>query len=203
MSIIMKMRTFISGLLFVCTPLVWAAEQSPVGTHHLAHLHAQARGGDFTLASADGPVSSKSFRGKVQVIYFGYTFCPDACPTTLSALSQGLKQLSGAELSRIQAIFITLDPARDDAVRIRDYARYFHPTMLGLVGTEQELAVVARQYGVLYQKQKVNSAANYVVDHSSYLYVVGADGRLVESLPHGTPPVAIAGSLRAALHQKH
>jgi protein SCO1/2 len=169
------------------------------GTHGLAHQSGVATGGDFTLDSAAGPVTLKQFRGKVVVLYFGYTFCPDACPTTLAALGGAMKGMTPAEAAQIQPLFITLDPARDDAKRMAEYSRFFYPTMLGLIGSEAKVAAVARQYGVLFARQKVDSAANYVVDHSSFLYVVGTDGKLARSIPYGAVPLAIATALRAAL----
>jgi protein SCO1/2 len=172
------------------------------GSHGLARQSGVAKGGDFKLDSATGPVALKQFRGKVVVLYFGYTFCPDACPTTLSALGGAMKGLAPAETAQTQPLFITLDPARDDAKRMAEYSRFFYPTMLGLTGSEARIAAVAKQYGVLYAKQKVDSAANYVVDHSSLLYVVGVDGKLAGSIPYGAPPLEIATALRAALpHQ--
>ncbi len=169
------------------------------GTHGLAHETGVAKGGDFTLDSTAGPVALKQFRGKVVVLYFGYTFCPDACPTTLSALGGAMRSLTPADATQIQPLFITLDPARDDVKRMAEYSRFFYPTMLGLRGSEERLAAVAKQYGVLFAKQKVDSAANYVVDHSSFLYVVGTDGKLSRSVPYGAPPLEIAAALRAAL----
>lgn len=170
------------------------------GTHPLAHQAAPAAaGGDFTLRSADGPVSLRQFRGKVAVLYFGYTLCPDICPTTLSVLAQALGQLSPAERARVQPIVITLDPARDDAQRLATYARFFHPSMIGLTGADDRIAVVARQYGVLYGKQAVESASHYVVDHSSFLSIVGPDGRLLDRLAHGASATEILAALRAAL----
>jgi protein SCO1/2 len=169
------------------------------GTHGLATQTGIAKGGDFTLDSVTGPVALKQFRGKLVVIYFGYTFCPDACPTTLAALGAAMKSLTSAQTAQIQPLFITLDPARDDAKRMADYSRFFFPTMLGLIGSDAKIASVAKQYGVLFAKQKVDSAANYVVDHSSFLYVVDADGKLAERIPYGATPLEIATVLRAAL----
>ncbi|MGC2166372.1 MAG: SCO family protein [Gallionella sp.] len=169
------------------------------GTHSLANQSGNAVGGDFSLESTTGPVNLKQFRGKIVVLYFGYTFCPDACPTTLSALGEAMKGLTQEEAARVQPLFITLDPARDDANRMEEYSHFFYPSMLGLRGSDAELAVVAKQYGVLYAKQNVDSAANYVVDHSSLMYVVDVDGKLIRSIPYGTAPPEIEATLRAAL----
>ncbi len=194
-----RLGIFFTALLLVTTLCGNAAAHE--GTHGLAHKSGAAKGGDFTLDSLAGPVSLRQFRGKVVVLYFGYTSCPDACPTTLAALGAALKSMASTESARIQPVFITLDPARDDGKHMEEYSRFFYPTMLGLRGSDSRLAKVAKQYGVLYAKQKVDSAANYVVDHSSFLYVIGTDGKLVRSLPYGIPPKDIAVALRAALPQ--
>jgi len=173
------------------------------GTHHLARKSGVAQGGDFRLDSVSGPVELKQFRGKVTVLYFGYTFCPDACPTTLYALGEAMKGLKPEEKAQIQPLFITLDPARDDVKRLEEYSQYFYPGMLGLRGTDAQLAAVARKYGVLYARQKVDSAADYVVDHSSLLYVIDINGKLVQGVPYGSSPNEIVAALRAALPHTH
>jgi protein SCO1/2 len=193
-------RHFLNLLLAFCVSvngIALAASQE--GTHSMADMSVAATGGDFTLDSATGPVELKQFRGKVVVLYFGYTSCPDACPTTLSALGAAMRGLRQNEAAKVQPIFITLDPARDDAVHMQEYSRFFYPTLLGLRGSDEKLAAVAKQYGVLYAKQKVDSSANYVVDHSSLLYVIGVDGKLAHSVPYGASPNEIKASLRASL----
>ena len=193
-------RHFLNLLLAACvsiTGIATAATQE--FTHSMASMSGTATGGDFSLDSATGPVELKQFRGKVVVLYFGYTSCPDACPTTLSALGAAMRGLKPNEAAKVQPIFITLDPARDSAEHMQEYSRFFYPTLLGLRGSDEKVAVVARQYGVLYAKQKVDSSANYVVDHSSLLYVIGVDGKLARSVPYGASPTEIKAALRATL----
>lgn len=197
-------RNFAKFLFAACISMtIIGAAIADGGTHNLAGKIGAAKGGDFKLDSLSGPVELKQFRGKVTVLYFGYTICPDACPTTLYALGEAMRGLTPDEAAQIQPLFITLDPARDDVKRLDEYSRFFYPTMLGLRGSEARLAAVARQYGVLYAKQKVDSAANYVVDHSSFLYVIGANGKLVQSVPYGSSPPEIGAALRAALPHSH
>jgi protein SCO1 len=183
------------GLLFggllagICVQLL-------ADTHPSAEQAAgPVRGGNFTLHSASGPVSLRDFRGQVVAIYFGYTFCPDACPTALAALGSALKAMPAAQAARVQPIFISVDPGRDSAARMKEYAAFFHPRMSGLVGSESEVARVAKDYGVFYRAQKVGSAGGYVVDHSSFIYLVGRRGEFVKALPHGVTPQEIAAEL--------
>lgn len=157
-------------------------------------------GGDFTLQSAKGPVSLAEFRGKVVPIYFGYTSCPDVCPTNLALIGGALRALDADELDQVQPIFITVDPERDTPERVAEYAAYFHPKMIGLTGSPEEIAAVARQYGVAYMKvEDPNSAMAYTVDHSSRTYLMGKDGQLYALIPHAAPLQDIVAAIREAL----
>jgi len=158
------------------------------------------QGGDFTLQSADGPRSLHDFRGKVVLLYFGYTFCPDICPTTLTLIGQALSSLSPAQQAKIQGIFVTVDPARDTARKMKAYVRYFYPGLIGLTGNPQEIAAVARRYGVVYRKHEEKSGG-YLIDHSAFIYLIGRHGTLRRTLPHGVPAATIAAALRQLLRQ--
>ena len=191
-ALCLALAALLGWLAFVWQPGEPSAEPS-------TRAAALPAGGDFTLTSADGPVSLADFRGRVVVVYFGYTFCPDICPTSLTLLGEALKQLGADELARVSSVMITLDPERDSAEVLKIYAPFFHPTIVGLSGTPQEIARVAAQYGVRYTKQKADADGLYSVDHSAYTYLVGADGRLAARLQHGTPPEAIVQALRTLL----
>lgn len=157
-------------------------------------------GGDFTLTSDQGPVSLADLRGKVVPIYFGFTFCPDVCITSLSAMAAGLKQLTEAEQADIQPLFITIDPERDDPARVGEYARYFHPDFVGLTGSLEEITKVAKRHFVIFEKVPLDdSEMGYTMDHSSIVYVVGRDGIIKSLIHHGEKPEAIAKALREAL----
>ena len=160
-----------------------------------------AEGGDFTLDSANGPVSLKNYRGKLVLVYFGYTFCPDICPTSLAATAEGLKLLKPEEAARVAMIFISVDPERDTPARLKEYVEFFHPSMVGVTGKPEDLAEIAKRYGVFYAKQKVATAGNgYVVDHSADTYVVAPDGQLVGKIAHATPPNEVAAEIRKRLN---
>ena len=156
-------------------------------------------GGDFTLTSPDGPLNLSDLRGRVVVVYFGYTFCPDVCPTSLALLGQALSMLSADELARVASLMITLDPERDTTDVLKIYAPFFHPTIVGVTGTPEQIAKVAAQYGVRYMKQKPDADGLYAVDHSAFTYVVAPDGKLAAQLPHGSAPDEIVRILRAQL----
>ena len=156
-------------------------------------------GGDFTLQGADGPVSLSDYRGKVVVLYFGYTFCPDICPTSLSLLAQAFASLRRDELDRVRGLLISIDPERDTPEVLKIYAPFFHPNISGVGGTTQQIAQTAARYGARYAKQKADADGNYAVDHSAYTYIVGTDGRLAARLPHGSPPETIVAAIRPLL----
>lgn len=153
-------------------------------------------GGDFTLDSADGPVALATLRGRVVLIYFGYASCPDVCPTSLALIKAALQTLAPAELARVRVLFISVDPLRDTPAKLKQYAGYFHPNIVGVTGKAAEIGAVAVRYGASYAFTPVQSAVGYVVDHTSITSVVAPDGRLVEQLPHGTTTPEIVAAIR-------
>ncbi|WP_371324986.1 SCO family protein [Dechloromonas sp. ZY10] len=159
-------------------------------------------GGDFVLESATGPVDLRSFRGRLTLIYFGYTYCPDVCPTSLAATSEGLKRLRPEEAAKVAMLFVSVDPERDTPARLKEYAEFFHPGIVGVTGKPEELASIARRYGAFYARQAVATAGDgYVVDHTSDTYVVGPDGRLLGKIGHATPPDEVVTIIRNYLKQ--
>lgn len=162
---------------------------------------AMPEGGEFTLQSVDGPVALGDFRGKVVLLFFGYTYCPDICPTSLAATAEALKQLTPDELARVAVIFVSVDPKRDTPARLQEYAEFFHPAIVGVTGTPEEVAAVAQRYGVFYAEQKVATAGDgYVVDHSADIYVIAPDGKLAGRIAHATAPDRVAAVIRKYLN---
>ena len=139
---------------------------------------AVAIGGPFTLTDGAGKtVTDRSFRGKYMLVYFGYTFCPDVCPTTLTQVADALDKL-GARADQVQPLFITVDPARDTAPVVGQYAAAFGPRFDGLTGTAEQVAAVAKEYRVYYAPHRTGpNPGDYTMDHSSILYVMDPQGR--------------------------
>ena len=134
-------------------------------------------GGDFSLTGPEGKtVSLRDFRNKVVLIYFGYTFCPDDCPITLSNLKLIMLDL-GEKAKDVQVIFISIDPERDNYQKLKDYVPYFHPTFVGLTGSEADIAAVAKKFQTFYLKQKVESEAGYLMAHTDVVILVDQNGR--------------------------
>jgi len=158
-------------------------------------------GGDFTLQSADGPVTLSDYNGNATLIYIGYASCPDVCPTSLAVMSQGMKQLSEDLQQKTKGIFISVDPERDTLENLKKYSAYFHPNIVGVTGEREAIDNVVRQYGAFYKIVEMESSAmGYAVDHSSRFYLVGKDGRLVEALAHNSTPADIQAAVEKVLN---
>jgi protein SCO1 len=152
--------------------------------------------GHFTLMTPDGStVTDQNFRGKWLLIYFGYTFCPDLCPTALSDISVALQQL-GPMADKVQPLFITVDPERDTPQVIADYVGSFDRRLIGLRGTPEQTLAVAAAYHVYYATRKLGDNGEYTVDHSSFIYVINPQGQFVKLLTDGLPGHPMADELR-------
>jgi protein SCO1/2 len=198
---VIKKWVLVGAIALFASLLVWVTFLWQPGSPGIAGLTEAPKGGDFTLSSGQGSLSLHDLRGKVVLLYFGYTMCPDICPTSLAFTAQGLSQLDAKELEKVQMLFVTVDPERDTLARLKEYTTFFHPNIVGLTGTSGEISHVAKLYGASYAKQQVESAAGYVVDHTADTYVIAPDGSLYATLPHATPPGKVAEKVRAALKQ--
>jgi cytochrome oxidase Cu insertion factor (SCO1/SenC/PrrC family) len=156
-----------------------------------------AIGGPFTLVSANGQhVSNQTYRGKWVLIYFGYTFCPDACPTALSNISVALEKL-GSDASKLQPLFVTVDPQRDTREVMSDYLKSFDPRILGLTGTEDQIDIVIREFHLYVKQEKSDGDGDsYLVSHSSYIYLMNPQGKFVNVIQGAADGDAIAVWLR-------
>jgi protein SCO1/2 len=140
-------------------------------------------GGPFSLTDGDGKrVTDRDLRGKYVLIYFGYTFCPDVCPTTLNQVAEAMDRL-GPRADRVQPVFITIDPRRDTPPVMKQYVASFGPRIMGLTGTEAEIAAVAKEFRVYYAPHRTGDGPNdYTMDHSSVLYLLDPDGKFISPL---------------------
>ena len=158
-----------------------------------------AFGHDFRLTDHNGkPRTLADFRGKVVVIFFGYTQCPDVCPTTLSDLAATLQKL-GPDANRVQVLFVTIDPERDTAELLSQYVPAFNPTFLGLYGDAAATAATAREFKVLYQKQPGSTPGSYSMDHSAGTFIFDPQGRLRLYVTHGQGPELYAHDIHELL----
>jgi protein SCO1/2 len=160
-------------------------------------------GGPFTLSTPDGTtVTDRTYRGKWLLVYFGYTFCPTSCPTTLLAITAALEEL-GQDAAQVQPLFITVDPQRDTPKAMRQYIESFDPRIVGLTGTPQQIAAAAQEYGAYYVRHSTGAGPDdYVVDHSTYLYLMNPLGKFVRAFDSDTSGDRIAAALRALIAQE-
>lgn len=152
-------------------------------------------GGPFALVDQDGrEVTQVDYAGRWMLVYFGYTYCPDVCPTELGAMAAAM-DLLGPRAERVAPVFITIDPERDTPETLRAYVAQFHPRLQGLTGTPEATGAVARRYRVYHAQARRQGDTPYLVDHSSFIYLVGPDGRVRTLFRPQTPPEAMAASM--------
>ena len=156
-------------------------------------------GGPFQLTDQDGnTVTDQTYQGKLKLIYFGFTFCPDACPTALGVMSAALDKLDVAA-DRVVPMLITVDPERDTPAVLKDYVSNFHPRMVGLTGTPEQIAQVAKAYRVYYQKVPGSAPDEYLMDHMLLIYLMDGDNKFVDSFGPNETPDQIADEIRKHL----
>jgi len=156
-------------------------------------------GGPFQLVDQHGAMrTDQDFRGSYMLMYFGFTYCPDTCPTALLKIANALEELDVAKAERIVPVFISVDPERDTPDVLRSYAGHFHPRLVALSGTPKELERLGRAYGVFFAKVPTGPPGEYLMDHTSFVYLIGPDGKYIEHFESD----ASVGDLVAAL-QRH
>ncbi len=186
---------------------LWAAPLAlvgiGVGTSGWMLLRSPARaagiGGPFTLTDGDGKtVTDADFRGKWTLVYFGYTHCPDACPTALQDMANALDMLDPAQRKSVEIVFVTVDGDRDTPAVMKDYVSNFNAPIVALTGSPEQIAGAAKAYRVYYAKHP-SADGGYEMDHSSVIYVMNPNGDFVTNFTHETPPARIAEKLRTLL----
>ena len=182
--------------------LLWpptAAEPSAAALMDAVMWNKEQIGGPFALIDQDGrPRSDADFRGKLLLVYFGYTYCTDICPTDLQAISTTIDKLGPAGES-VQPLFITVDPEHDTPEVIKLYVTLFHPRLVGLTGSAKQIKTVARAYKVYFAKNEPSKKSDPVIDHSGFVFLVGRDGKYLGFFPPGTSADRMIDSLRPQL----
>ena len=186
----MRRREFLASLTALLLPQALAAAQiiaPPEGTS----LH-------FALTATDGAaVTEQNFRGKWLVVYFGYTFCPDVCPTTMMEIAGALKTL-GSRAEAVRGLFVTVDPQRDAPSVLSEYLKSFDPRLIGLTGTAAQIKTAARDFHVFYERNDTDDG-NYTYDHSAFIYLIDPDGRFAKTIAGDVGSDAIADTLSALM----
>jgi len=151
-------------------------------------------GGPFTLTDHNGNTfTEQNLLGRYSLVFFGYTFCPDVCPTTLTDLGETMNLL-GEEGEKVKTVFISVDPERDNPEDLKEYVAYFHPNVVGLTGTPEQVAKVAKAYRIYYSREKTENTTDddYTLSHSSIVYLMGPNGKFLTHFSYGTDSTKIA-----------
>lgn len=193
------------AMITVAVALLWRHELGPPSAPRVTLEPAGAAGpnigGSFTLVDHNGKtVTAADFRGRFMLMYFGYTYCPDVCPTTLTTMTDAIDILDGDGES-VVPVFITVDPERDTPEHLKMYVNYFHPRLVGLTGTAQSVAAAAKAYRIYYAKAPQDGAAedDYLMDHLSFVFLMGPDGAFRAHFENGISPEAMAKRIREYL----
>jgi cytochrome oxidase Cu insertion factor (SCO1/SenC/PrrC family) len=185
------------GVLVLAAVVLLGVRWLGPGSEPAAALTEVPIGGPFTLTDQNGRrVSDEEFRGRLMLVYFGYTFCPDMCPLGLTTIADAIDVLPPELQDQVVPVFITVDPARDTPAVLRDYVPQFSPRLVGLTGSEAEIAGALRAYRVYASKSDAKAAdGGYLVDHSTFTYLMGRNGKYLTHFGHGTTPEEMAKSI--------
>ena len=196
----MNKRTFIFVLLiFLSITASLAYYLSVRLADNSSDIYANV-GGDFTLRSELRPVALSDFQGKVVLLFFGFTSCPDYCPTELARIASAIKKLSENERNQTQVLFVTIDPERDSIEKVSLYTKFFHENILGLVGTPEEVRKVADKYFVFYEIIKDSgSDIAYTIDHTLTTFLIARNGRVKKLIDKHWTSTQLAEAVRVAL----
>lgn len=192
--------TWIVCVLLVIGLLAWGGTNFVTITPKHTSSGEALIGGDFTLVDGQGkPVHATDFRGRYMLVYFGFTHCPDICPTGLLTMQNALEKL-GSKADRIAPIFITVDPERDTPKVMRNYVKHFGGRIIGLTGSLDQVKVATEAYKVYFSKvDDDKSALGYMVDHSAYFYLMGPDGKYIAHFPHNVSEQVLTEQLNSRI----
>ena len=198
-NIIDNVKTILAASLLTLVASCNPAPDGSVSTAAEPPLAGAKIGGSFTLTNQDGVrISDKQFDGQYRIIYFGYSYCPDVCPVDLANIMLGLKlaeKENPALSKKVQPIFISVDPGRDTPAVLKQYVSAFHPRLIGLTGSPDEIDAVAKKYLIIYDIRKDQGSSEYLVDHSRQAYLFGPEGEPLALLPFDGTPQQVADEI--------
>ena len=174
--------------------------RSPAEIMDILMWNREPVGGPFELIDHSGRTrTEQDFRGRLMLVYFGFTYCPDVCPTDLQAIGLAVDKL-GADSANVQPLFVTVDPERDTPAHLAEYVKLFHPRLIGLTGSAEAIRKAADAYKVYYARVDLNKDAGYTVDHTAFIYLMDRDGNYLGFFPPGTSADRMVEIIRPHLH---
>jgi len=174
--------------------------RSPAEIMDILMWNREPVGGPFELIDHSGRTrTEQDFRGRLMLVYFGFTYCPDVCPTDLQAIGLAVDKL-GADSANVQPLFVTVDPERDTPAHLAEYVKLFHPRLIGLTGSAEAIRKAADAYKVYYARVDLNRDAGYTVDHTAFIYLMDRDGNYLGFFPPGTSADRMVEIIRPHLH---
>lgn len=174
--------------------------RSPAEIMDILMWNREPVGGPFELIDHGGSTrTEQDFRGRLMLVYFGFTYCPDVCPTDLQAIGLAMDKL-GADSANVQPLFVTVDPERDTPAHLAEYVKLFHPRLIGLTGSAEAIRKAADAYKVYYARVDLNRDAAYTVDHTAFIYLMDRDGDYLGFFPPGTSADRMVEIIRPHLH---
>lgn len=193
-----SVRLVISAVLLLIAINVWAFYLFKENTPTAAENSRALIGGPFTLTNhLNQPVTDKDFLGKYMIIYFGYTYCPDICPTDLQIMTDALHRLEPSVAKQINPVFVTVDPERDTPDVMAEYIEYFHENLIGLTGTNEQIYAVKSEYKVY--GEKADDTEDYIVDHTAFTYFMDKEGKLLKFFSHAEDPEIMAAQITSLI----
>lgn len=203
----MNLRLIIVGILAVCAGILGALTLVPGAIDTLVPKRVSITsgkalvGGPFELTNHTGQrVTDADYRGKLMIVYFGFTYCPDICPAGLQVITAALEKL-GDKADRVVPLFITVDPERDTPKQLQRYVASFHKSLVGLTGSAEDIDKVAKAYRVYYRKSQDPSLNDYTMDHTSFVYLMDGNGEFITHFPHAVHPEKLAERLAAEVNK--
>ena len=181
----------------VALVLTACGNDRPTSTFNGTDITGAAFGKTLSLndAATQQPRTLASFKGKATLLFFGYMFCPDYCPTTMTTLNAALGKMKPEDAAKVQVVFVTVDPKRDQPKLLADYVHAFNPSFAGLYGSDEQTAAAAKEFKIIYQKAQVKDESTYLMDHSTQMYAFDPQGRIRLLIRHESGPDSIAADL--------
>jgi len=183
------------GLVALVAVFVWMSQQAQQGAQTAVKL-----GGAFELVDHNGrPFTQEELKGKYTLLYFGYTYCPDVCPTELQTIAEALKLLDKELVKDMRVVMVSIDPERDTPQVLKDYMGNFGPNFIGLTGTPEQVRKMAKQWRTFYRKAEDTADGGYLMDHSAIVFLLDKQGNYLRHFAYGTPPDRMAEGIREAV----